>query len=204
MSSGNGSSDSGGTDPRTLRALAHPVRLDLLRLLEREGELTASRAADLLALTPKTCSYHLGLLAKYGVVEETGGGKGRARPWRLVTRGVTYVHRAGEDPAATRAGDAFARTMLARDAETIERFIDRRHELPARWRNVSTLSSNTLRLTPEQLRDLGSELFALLDRFRELGRSNDPDARTVQAILYTLPADLAGEARPPDPDGPGG
>src|SRR5690606_6070458 len=67
-----------------LRALAHPVRLDLLYLLREEGEVTATAAAERLGLSPKTCSYHLGLLGKYGLAEETGGGKGRSRPWRLV------------------------------------------------------------------------------------------------------------------------
>jgi phosphoribosylformylglycinamidine cyclo-ligase len=53
MSSEKESSEGGsGSDPRTLRALAHPVRLDLLYLLEREGPLTASQAADLLGITP--------------------------------------------------------------------------------------------------------------------------------------------------------
>lgn len=171
-----------------LRALAHPVRLDLLRLLERDGDLTASQAAGLLGLTPKVCSYHLQLLAKYGVVEETGEGRGRARPWRLATRRMTYVHQPG-DEAAARAADAFAKTMLARDVQTIETFIDRRHALPSHWRNVSTMSSNLLRLTPEQLRDFGRELFDVLHRYQERSRSPEPDAGYVQAVMYAVPAD---------------
>ncbi|WP_281284511.1 ArsR/SmtB family transcription factor [Nonomuraea diastatica] len=189
MPSGNIHSN---TDPRTLRALAHPVRLDLLRLLQMNGEVTASGAAEELGLTPKVCSYHLQLLAKYGVVEETGQGKGRARPWRLAVQRLTYVHQPDEDSATSRAADAFARTMLARDVQTIESFIDRRHGLPVQWRNVSTLSSNLLRLTPDQLRDFGRELFAVLHRYQERSRSPEPGARPVQAILYAVPADPAG------------
>src|ERR1700734_766096 len=73
------------TDARTMRALAHPTRLALLALLRREGELTASRAAELLDDSPGNMSWHLQTLAKYGFVEETGEGRGRSRPWRAVS-----------------------------------------------------------------------------------------------------------------------
>ena len=34
------------TDPRALRALAHPVRLTLVSVLRREGPLTATQAGE--------------------------------------------------------------------------------------------------------------------------------------------------------------
>lgn len=180
-----------GSDPRTLRALAHPVRLDLLYLLEREGPLTATQAARLLGLTPKVCSYHLGVLGKYGVAAETGGGKGRARPWRVARTDLTYTHHPDEDPATTRAEDAFAKTTLARDARVIETFIDGRHRLPQTWRNVSAMSSNPLRLTPDQLRDLRHELLQVLHRYLEKSRSPASGARPVHTAIYAVPTDLA-------------
>ncbi|MCT2584529.1 ArsR/SmtB family transcription factor [Actinophytocola gossypii] len=190
MSSGNKHSHS--TDPRALRALAHPVRLDLLYLIEREGPLTASRAAELLGLTPKVCSYHLNQLGRYGVVEETGEGKGRSRPWRLAIADITYVHDPDEEPATTRADDAFAKAMLARDAKVIETFIDDRHGLPLGWRNVSTMSSNPLRLTPEQLRELGRELTEVVERYRTMSREPAEGAHPVHIVLYALPTELTG------------
>jgi predicted transcriptional regulator len=69
------------TDPRALRALAHPLRISLVGLLRREGPLTATRAGGLLGESSASCSFHLRQLAKYGLVEEAGGGKGRERPW---------------------------------------------------------------------------------------------------------------------------
>ncbi len=77
------------SDPRTMRALAHPVRLALLEALRREGPLTATRAAELLDDSPGNMSWHLQTLAKYGFVEEAGGGRGRSRPWRVVSLTVT-------------------------------------------------------------------------------------------------------------------
>src|SRR6516162_1794144 len=73
------------TDPRALRAFTHPVRLALIGLLRTEGPLTATRAAELLGESSGTCSFHLRQLAKYGLVEEAGGGTGREKPWRATT-----------------------------------------------------------------------------------------------------------------------
>ena len=138
------------------------------------------------------CSYHLNLLGKYGLIEETGEGVGRARPWRLVTtsRALSYVHREGEAKGTSRAADEFARTMLARDVHRIEEFIERRHGLAKSWRNVATMSSNPLRLTAGQLRSLGAELFTVLDRYRQLSEDASGGARPVQLSLYAIPVEL--------------
>src|SRR5260370_193869 len=73
------------TDPRALRAYAHPVRMALVGLLRSEGPLTATKAADLLGESSGTCSFPLRQLAKYGLVEEAEGGTGREKPWRATT-----------------------------------------------------------------------------------------------------------------------
>lgn len=65
------------TDVRTLRALAHPVRIALIEALIIDGPMTATEAGERIGETPTTCSFHLRQLAKYGLVEEAGGGKGR-------------------------------------------------------------------------------------------------------------------------------
>lgn len=164
------------------------MRLDLLELLQRDGPLTASRCAERLGLTAKVCSYHLGILGKYGLIEETGEGKGRARPWRVGSRGLSYVHRPTESAGTARAADEFARTMLDRDVRHVEEFIARRHDLPKAWRNVSTMSSNPLKLTAPQLKELGRELYAVLDKYRQLG--SHPTARSVRVAMYALPVEF--------------
>src|SRR4030088_3589210 len=87
----SGDRRSNTTDPRALRALAHPLRLRLLELLVLRGPMTATEAADLLGESPANCSFHLRTLAKYGYVEEAGGGRGRQRPWRLRYRSFELV-----------------------------------------------------------------------------------------------------------------
>jgi predicted transcriptional regulator len=51
------------TDPRALRALAHPIRMSLVGMLRVHGPLTATKAADLLGESSASCSFHLRQLA---------------------------------------------------------------------------------------------------------------------------------------------
>ncbi|GAB3709891.1 helix-turn-helix domain-containing protein [Nocardiopsis nanhaiensis] len=176
--------------PRRLRALAHPVRLDLLQLLSEEGSLTASDAAERLGLTPKTCSYHLGLLGRYGLAEETGEGKGRARPWRIVPTDLGYSPSSDDDPETARTQDEFARAVLDRDGRIVREFIDRRHRLPYAWRGLSKMSSTPLRLTADQLAGLRDELSEVIDRYQQAARDTQPGAVPVHAAVYAVLSDV--------------
>src|SRR5260370_36072891 len=71
-----------------MRALAHPLRWALLEALGPAGTLTATEASELLGESPANCAFHLRTLAKYGFLEEAGGGRGRQRPWRLRYRSI--------------------------------------------------------------------------------------------------------------------
>src|SRR5579859_3863502 len=101
------------TDARAMRALAHPLRVALLDAIRRDGEITATRAAELLGESPGNMSWHLQTLAKYGFVEETGEGRGRSRPWRVTSPGHVFETGTG-DPERDTAGDALARTFVDR------------------------------------------------------------------------------------------
>jgi DNA-binding transcriptional ArsR family regulator len=96
------------TDAQTLRALAHPVRIALYEELAYGGAMTATELGERIGETPTTCSFHLRQLAKYGFVEEAGGGKGRARPWRLTSFGWN-IPSAAHDPETQIAGDLVIR-----------------------------------------------------------------------------------------------
>ena len=57
-------------DPRSLKALAHPLRLELLELLRFEGPSTASALARRVGESSGATSYHLRQLARHGYIEE--------------------------------------------------------------------------------------------------------------------------------------
>src|SRR5262245_54287844 len=89
------------TSAADMRALSHPVRLDLLDLLSTRGPLTATEAAELLSQTPANMSWHFRKLAEHGFVRQTRG-RGRLRPWKIVAESLSFGDDAA-DPIATAA-----------------------------------------------------------------------------------------------------
>ncbi len=178
------------SDARTFRALGHPVRLALLETLAIQGPLTATEAAERIGESPTTCSFHLRQLARYGFVEEAGGGKGRARPWRLSTIGMqsANVH---DDPETEIAATAFAGLMRERQLERYRTWLDTRASYPREWREAANAGDYLFWLTPEELAELNRELAEKLiplarERLTEPG-ARPPGAAPVELLLFTYP-----------------
>src|SRR6266702_1157314 len=77
-------------DPRSMRALAHPLRLELQQIVGRSGRITTADAGRELGISHGLASHHLHQLAKYGFVEQVGGADNRERPWRLVSTSISH------------------------------------------------------------------------------------------------------------------
>jgi DNA-binding transcriptional ArsR family regulator len=179
-----------------MRAVAHPVRLALLDVLTRDGPLTASEAAELLDESPGNMSWHLQTLAKYGFVEETGDGRGRRRPWRMVS-GTRNFETALLDPELAAAGEALEATFLERGYQRARDWWARRYSYPAEWRQAAFSSDVTTYLTAAELKALGDDITELLLRYR--GRTQDRSARPEGAQPVHLVA--FGHPLPPTPAG---
>jgi DNA-binding transcriptional ArsR family regulator len=162
------------TDPRTMRALAHPTRLTLLELLRHAGPLTATEAGERIGESPASCSFHLRQLAKYGFVEEAPRAGGRRRPWRATHVGMTFtdVH---DDPETTQAAIGLERVLRDRNLRRAQVGLDARLAQPAEWRRVLGLSDYTLYVTPDELRAVDEAILALLRRYQD--RIEDPARR---------------------------
>ncbi len=200
MSLEDAAPDAGGDDPaqgvrevsdaRTFRALGHPVRLALLETLAIEGPLTATEASERIGESPTTCSFHLRQLARYGFVEEAGGGKGRARPWRLSIIGMrsANVH---DDPETEVAAAALAGLTRERQLDRYRTWLSTRASYPREWRGAANEGDYLIWLTPEELVELNRELAEMLiTRARE--RLTEPAARPagalpVELLLFTYP-----------------
>jgi DNA-binding transcriptional ArsR family regulator len=184
------------SDPRTIRALAHPVRLALLEALGREGELTATRAAEILDESPGNMSWHLQTLAKYGYVEEAGGGKGRSRPWRIASVSNRF-QTAAEDPAAEAAGGALESIFAEQAYARLREWWTRRAFYPYAWREAAFTSDSVAYLTAEEMSEIGEELAELFSRYRERVLNKDlrpAEAKPVKLIAFGHPI-------PPTPSG---
>src|SRR5512145_2796188 len=112
-------------DARALRALAHPTRLRLVGLLRLQGPMTATQAARELGETPQRCTFHLGQLAKYGLVEEAGGGRGRERPWRA-TASFTSWPNVVAGPEASAAAQLLEAVVAEQHFEAVMAWIERK------------------------------------------------------------------------------
>ena len=106
-------------DAHALRALAHPLRLELLEALTLHGPLTATTAADLVGESPANCSWHLRQLAKYGLIEEVPGATGRQRPWQRTSQGMEW-HETSSDPAFTEAARSLTAVFIDRELALVE------------------------------------------------------------------------------------
>ncbi|MEN2736963.1 helix-turn-helix domain-containing protein [Microbacterium sp. X-17] len=172
------------TDPRALRALAHPLRLALLDHLMSFGASTASDCAEAVGSTPSNCSYHLRALAKFGLVERVEAEDGRERPWQSTATGLTLGRT--EDPAAQFGVDTverfFADHQIDEDAARLHRAIAQRDSVPEAWREASILSGYALRIAPDELRQLGERLDALIRPYIALTRSDAPDDSAVVVL----------------------
>ncbi len=167
-----------------MRALAHPVRLALIETLVLAGPLTATQAGERIGESATTCSFHLRQLAKYGFVEEAGGGSGRARPWRLSARGMRFStdH---DDPETNLAAGTLARMLRERQLDRYRSWLETRASYPQAWRNAADNSEFVMWMTSDELTQLNKELVEMLvPRFRE--RQTDPAARPADALPVEL------------------
>jgi DNA-binding transcriptional ArsR family regulator len=172
------------TDAQTMRALAHPVRIALIEELSIAGPMTATQVGERIGESPTTCSFHLRQLAKYGFVEEAGGGKGRARPWRMTSIGMSFSP-AHDDPDAEIAAGALTRLFRERQLDRYRTWLQTRATYPRRWREAAGDSEWAAYLTAGELEQLNDELVILLrSRFHE--RLTDPSKRPPGSALVEL------------------
>ncbi|MFT2014799.1 helix-turn-helix domain-containing protein [Streptomyces sp. 796.1] len=171
------------TDPRALRAYAHPTRMRLVGLLRTQGPCTATRAAELTGESVASCSYHLRMLAKYGLVEVAAGGQGREKPWRATASATEWPH-ASEDPAVSEAAEAVEAVVADRYAELLRHAVATRRSLPGEWQQAVRIGDTLLYLTAAELSDIHGRIDALLHPFEE--RAARPEVRPAGARLVQV------------------
>jgi predicted ArsR family transcriptional regulator len=184
------------SDPRAMRALAHPMRIALLEAIMREGSLTATRAAELLDDSPGNMSWHLQTLAKYGFIEEAAGGRGRSRPWRVVDVTFSFESASGDAEQAA-AAEALEATLHQNIDQNLRAWWSRRSSYSEEWRRAAFSIFDATYLTAEEMQHLSDDINELLKRFH--GRSADKSQRPEGSEPVQFVA--LGNPLPPMPSG---
>ncbi len=166
------------TDPQTLRALAHPLRMRLLGLLRVDGPSTASRLGARVGESSGATSYHLRELARYGFVEDAADlGTGRERWWRAAHEITSWDNDAFDPDLVT----VLQRQIVEARARLYTGWLADLGDVP----DTAQFGDRLLHLTPEQTRRLGAELSALLERWQDLASAEPGTAGTTPVVVVT-------------------
>lgn len=183
-------------DPKAMRALAHPLRLAILDAMRSEGELTATRAAELLDQSPGNMSWHLQMLAKYGFIVEAEGAKGRSRPWKIAPGTNNFIPTEAV-PGSFDAVEHLVMTVLDRSFEHLQEWWRQHKDFGDAWFEASFVKEDTSFLTSAELAEINEQMNQLLCRYDE---RKDPAQRPAEA----LPVHMVTFAHPMPRTNPGG
>jgi DNA-binding transcriptional ArsR family regulator len=174
------------TDPRAMRALAHPARIAIYMHLGLHGAATATECADVAGVSPSACSYHLRALAKYGFVEEDpdSAADGRQRPWRA--RILEFSMQAGLDPAADVARRFLAETLRGHHEETRAHYLARESEYPLDWRRAAGEFMDVAHVTPTELTEMRKRVQQIVDEYRRLDPAERPPGAQPVRLLFDI------------------
>lgn len=198
-----------------LRAMAHPLRMEIVERVGRRGTARAADVAADLGVPANSVSYHLRILARGGVIEEApeAARDRRDRVWRLTQRSFHLGRRGAgslNDPdqddadylAATGAAAQTAFDVM-RSAWTAE--LARHHALgPTSEEGLGVLYNTTVRVSREQMRELNRLVNSTILEYSRLNRDEhgadlpgDPDSEgetlTFRA-LWVAVGEPSGEA----------
>ena len=188
------------TDPRALRALAHPTRIALLEALALHGSLTATEATAIVGGSVPNVAYHLRTLASHAYVVEAEGGGGRERPWKLGEVGMS-INSDEPDPAAAHAARALGEVMVDRWLERMGRARSRRQQYPPEVRAACGESQFVVFGVPAEIEQMHHEIMNIVLRYSD--RITDPSLRpegsiAFELLQFTYPFDSPSDAVEPD------
>jgi DNA-binding transcriptional ArsR family regulator len=175
------------TDPRAMRALAHPVRLSILEVLHANGTANATECAREIGESPQACSYHLRALAKWGFIRQVDSDDARETRWAPAARNVQFSSVADDSPEFQAAASLLQRQVLERDNRIVAEYLRREDEFSDDWRDAATFSSGFIVVSPDELRELNKQFAELLRAYGSDRAERPEDARRVDVILRALP-----------------
>lgn len=179
-----------------LRALAHPLRLQLLQVLHAEGPATASQLARRLGESSGATSYHLRALHRAGMVEEDERRNGRERWWRrpperlMIPNSVPPDASAGERADLQAAHAQIESILVERDESALSRWMEIRYDLPLEWQDSQWIGNFRMWATPAELRSFITEVLERAKPLRVPPEGTASERREVHFTFRVLPQEL--------------
>jgi DNA-binding MarR family transcriptional regulator len=182
-------------DAAQLRALAHPLRLQLLQVLHAEGPATASQLARRLGESSGATSYHLRALHRAGMVEEAEQRNARERWWQRTPGHLMIPNAVPPDASAAESAELKAAhaqiesILVDRDDNALRRWMEIRYDLPLEWQDAQWIGNFRLWATVEEIRDLASTVLELIEPLRTaaVGDSERPEVHFTFRLLPQEP-----------------
>ena len=177
------------SDPRAIRALAHPLRLDLLQVLGASGPATAAQCGRVLGVSQASCSFHLRQLAKYGFVQDAGQGRDRReRQWRITDRRLSVHVGTGGDVAVRRE---IGRLVVERELQAVLEYSQRQDGTDPEWRHKAGIVTGMAVLSPDEAAAVKEQWIALLAPYvataEAEGSQIQPGQRHVRYFMAATP-----------------
>ena len=182
-----------------LRALAHPLRVQILDTLSTYGSFTSSGLAERLGESSGATSYHLRQLEKHGFVREVQGkGTARERWWERTPGGINVGSEdASTSPAGRSAATMIFRQMRYNQERMLTEFVESGPDtLSEDWLDGSVISTMNTRLTAGQLHEFVAEVMKLADKYVvPFKNQHVPNSRPVLISFHAFPV-VDGEVVP--------
>jgi DNA-binding transcriptional ArsR family regulator len=180
-------------DAAQLRALAHPLRLQLLEVLHTEGPATASQLGRRLGESSGATSYHLRALYRAGMVEEAEQRNARERWWQRSPDRRMVPNSVPEDASPTERAELQAAhaqiesILLERDENAMRRWMDVRYDLPLEWQDAQWIGNLRMWATAAEVQDFVQTVIQLAEPLREVPEAGDSERLEVHFTFRVLP-----------------
>ncbi|WP_293698707.1 helix-turn-helix domain-containing protein [uncultured Agrococcus sp.] len=156
-----------------LRAMSHPVRIDILQFLRHKQSARAADLAEALGVAANSMSYHLRILAKAGLIEEAPdlARDRRDRVWRMQREQLIRVDAEGQAEGYRGAVDqvGLAAIEWIRSGWIAQDYGGAGKENLGR----GTVTISSARLTFEEAQSCIDEILAVIDEYSSRHRDAD-------------------------------
>lgn len=171
------------SDIEALKALAHPLRQQMLTRLQQRGPATSADMSTEFNVDRGAASYHLRQLARFGFVEEdTERSAGRRRYWRAVAQDMRLPTDQVDTEVAAVAFE-IGRQWLDRSESDLHAYLSQREEF-GEFAVAAQHSFGGTALTPQELTQFGEEYIAFLNRWH---REPAPGRRHISVLFHAFP-----------------